>query len=203
MLWHISKNCWVGRVLTRREENRVSSGWNPAGTVTQAMKSDKTPTEDEEFHSKALGRISCDARVILLPSATSRLPPPWFAPNPSLPNPIFAPPSMPAAACGRRFSHRQAGEAGRHRQAAVRAVPRVGGAEVHHGERAKGRCLLNQAAVRRAPATRCHLGPRQEIHGHRLLLSRDSLSQSKDFGPDPVAVVVQSTPQQEQSTNMW
>lgn len=105
---------------------------------------------------------------------------------------------MPAAACGCRVSHRQAGEAGQHRQAAVRAVPCVGGVEVHHGERAKVQCLLNQAAVRRATATRCHLSPRQEIHGHRLLLSRDS----KDFGPDPAAVVVQSTPQQEQSTNM-
>jgi hypothetical protein len=40
------------------------------------MKSDETPIEDEEFHSKALGRISCDARVILLPSIASHLPPP-------------------------------------------------------------------------------------------------------------------------------
>ena len=106
-----------------------------------AMKLDETPTDHGELHSYALGRISCEAcdspSWPRLPASRQILP---------LPNPTLTPPSMPAAACGRR-------------------VP---------------------------------WPPPAASPGAAL-----PPSQLKDFGPDPVAVVVQSTPAQEQSVRGW
>lgn len=109
---------------------------------------DEIPIEADEFHSTALGGISCDARA---PGAASRASPSLFAPIPSIPNPINPIPSM-AAVCG--CSSSELGQIECAAETGEERWPATGWLVQHH------------AAAKRAPGATPLL---REFHGHRQL----------------------------------